>query len=939
MASISISGWANSWTSAGDRTFTLTVTEQSYDSIANTSSVKWELSITGGSGQSMDTYVKCVVNGTEVYNVRKNATDNGGVTWNGFPANNGSTSSTMTVSHGIDGKKSITFSIEGYAVVYSTKSNSGSLTLHNIDRTAPTVNLSASAASTTSISITASTGSTECDSWDYKVDSGSWTNYSTTSGTSSSKTITGLTSATHTVKVKAQKKLNHVEGESSQVSVDLVAPSVNFSISDITVSGATVSATSDVSCDAWDYSLDGGTTWTSFSTTSGTSASVTLDELDVNTSYTVSLRAKKASNGLYGNAQAQSFTTLGNTKINSTITYYPDAPTLTITFNWTIYVASYHHRLEIKDGSTTVLAFDDLTGSATTTNKSITITAGNRTTLLNLIPSNSKTKTLEMSLTTYDSYSGGTYGTQIGPVNTCAFVISTTQTNSGPTLTCSVTDINATTTALTGDNSKLILNASNAQCVLTATAKNGATIAVNTINGMSTTSYVYYNVAVNSFVFYIRDSRGYELTQTITPTVVNYVLPTCIMSVERVSPVSTNKVNITFSGRYYNGSFATSVPNTLTVKYQYKETSASTYSSDVVISGSSITTTSTSYASNGSVESAAVFDYTKTYDIKMTVSDRINTVIQTYTIAKGVPVFDWGADDFEFHVPVILSGNPTDDSHASNKRYVDAHVEYIKGTQTESTNAWTGVTKDSALYDGKMIMYVLPYAGTTSGATLNLSLAGGGTTGAKNIYRYGNTTSVTTHYPAQSRILMVYDYDNSRWNCSAYYDTNTTYTNMSQDEASAGTSTTARSISAKVIHDTVVNLIYPVGSIYMSINNTSPATLFGGTWVQIEDTFLLSAGSTYTAGDTGGAATVALTSNNLPAHSHTVYLYNSQSGYNVNIPAGTRYADENDGHTWTQNGETNKNYNRAGLTSTDGSGTAHNNMPPYLVVYMWKRTA
>ena len=69
-------------------------------------------------------------------------------------------------------------------------------------------------------------------------------------------------------------------------------------------------------------------------------------------------------------------------------------------------------------------------------------------------------------------------------------------------------------------------------------------------------------------------------------------------------------------------------------------------------------------------------------------------------------------------------------------------IEYIKGTQTGSTNAWTGTTKEAALYDGKMIMYVLPYAGTSTGATLNLTLSGGGTTGAKSIYRYAATTAV-----------------------------------------------------------------------------------------------------------------------------------------------------------------------------------------------------
>ena len=70
-----------------------------------------------------------------------------------------------------------------------------------------------------------------------------------------------------------------------------------------------------------------------------------------------------------------------------------------------------------------------------------------------------------------------------------------------------------------------------------------------------------------------------------------------------------------------------------------------------------------------------------------------------------------------------------------------------------------------------MIMYVLPYAGSGN-ATLNLTMADGTTTGAKNVYRYGNTTPITTHYGAGSRILLIYDATNGRWNSSAWYDSN-----------------------------------------------------------------------------------------------------------------------------------------------------------------------
>ena len=76
---------------------------------------------------------------------------------------------------------------------------------------------------------------------------------------------------------------------------------------------------------------------------------------------------------------------------------------------------------------------------------------------------------------------------------------------------------------------------------------------------------------------------------------------------------------------------------------------------------------------------------------------------------------------------------------------------------------------------------------------------------------------------------------------------------------------------SKVVTDNkqeLINLIYPVDSIYMSVNSTSPASLFGGTWTQLKDRFLLGAGSTYSNGATGGAATVTLTSDQIPSHKH-----------------------------------------------------------------------
>ena len=119
--------------------------------------------------------------------------------------------------------------------------------------------------------------------------------------------------------------------------------------------------------------------------------------------------------------------------------------------------------------------------------------------------------------------------------------------------------------------------------------------------------------------------------------------------------------------------------------------------------------------------------------------------------------------------------------------------------------------------------------------------------------------------------------------------------------------------------------VYPVGSIYMSVNSTSPATRFGGTWEQLEDRFLLGAGTTYTAGDTGGEAEHTLTIDEMPSHNHP-YAYNGQLSNTGTQSVRLVAYDRQNAYTGTPDGYR-------------GGDQPHNNMPPYIVVYMWKRTA
>lgn len=148
--------------------------------------------------------------------------------------------------------------------------------------------------------------------------------------------------------------------------------------------------------------------------------------------------------------------------------------------------------------------------------------------------------------------------------------------------------------------------------------------------------------------------------------------------------------------------------------------------------------------------------------------------------------------------------------------------------------------------------------------------------------------------------------------------------------------------SFKINDKNIFDMIYPVGSIYISVNTVNPAVLFGGTWEQIQDRFLLGAGSTYSVGSTGGEANHTLTQSEIQRY---------PIGNLPEIVPGNHGNLDNGGIVASNLGETSPinpgvKSNRNGITSgtqysymiySSGGGKPHNNMPPYLTVYIWKR--
>lgn len=147
-----------------------------------------------------------------------------------------------------------------------------------------------------------------------------------------------------------------------------------------------------------------------------------------------------------------------------------------------------------------------------------------------------------------------------------------------------------------------------------------------------------------------------------------------------------------------------------------------------------------------------------------------------------------------------------------------------------------------------------------------------------------------------------------------------------------GTAADSSKLGGKTLAEIMLTL-YPVGAVYISANSTSPASLFGGTWESIGGRFLLGADATYAAGSTGGEATHTLTTDEMPEHKH--------KGITI---AGNKLT------AWSETGtggvfDMNSLFNGSGHNTNDfyaepeGSSQPHNNMPPYLAVYMWKRVS
>ena len=461
--------------------------------------------------------------------------------------------------------------------------------------------------------------------------------------------------------------------------IDRAAPSVSVNVSSITANSIKITVSSSATANKWWYSLNGGSSWVAFNSSSGASKETTVTGLSPNTSYTVQACARKSYNGVDGYSGKTTVKTLGGSALSSVSTLTADNATAKITLSATVYDTSYKHKLVLKDGGTTVLTLTGL--SLSNGSNTITLTASQRSSILaDMAAKKSFTGTFELS-----TFSGSS---QIGSTSTKTATVQTTAANSAPTFSgFTYKDTNTTAAGVTGNNQILIQSVSTLQVTASAaTAKNGATISSYSVSaGGSTASSttvtlnvgkIYTSGTVPIIVTAI-DSRGYTSSATVNITVIAYKsidITTAIM--RRVNEIE-DVTQVTLEGDITPVKVNNVNKNTLRkLYYQYKRTDASAYSSLTDITSfatfndSGFTFTSDEWLS---------LDANYSWYVRFYVYDNLTDDTATITVSQGTPLISFRRKKVGINKREPTQALDVDGNIAANGVIVLGYAGHVEG--------------------------------------------------------------------------------------------------------------------------------------------------------------------------------------------------------------------------------------------------------------------
>lgn len=424
--------------------------------------------------------------------------------------------------------------------------------------------------------------------------------------------------------------------------LDRAAPTVYVSTSNIKADSIDIRATASVACDIWQYSTNGGGSWTTFKTAATTDTGIyTIYGLTPNVSYVLKVRVRKQKNGVYGESGSTTIKTLGGSLWQSIDTLNIDNATVDLTFTATVYDTSYTHSIDIANGSQNLLTLTNLklnNGSNT-----IKLTAAQRAQVLNRI-SNVKSLSATYWLNTYSE------SVHIGESSKKIVVIQTSAANSAPTFSdFTFSDTNTKTVEVTGNNQILVANISTLQAIASsATAKNGASISsyTATVGDKSiSSSGTTLNIGAISksgtlpLTITATDTRGYTAKKTKNIQIVPYEnIKFEDSEIRRINDVE-NTLQISVNGSFSPVKVGTENKNSFRkMEYRFKKTSDNTYGAWTEIT-SSVNSTADSFNLNINEWITADSDFS--FYVQLYIADKLTNAYMTFTIPQGLPLLSF----------------------------------------------------------------------------------------------------------------------------------------------------------------------------------------------------------------------------------------------------------------------------------------------------------
>ena len=673
---------------------------------------------------------------------------------------------------------------------------------------------------------------------------------------------------------------------------------------------------------SWSFKLGGGSS-------SGSYIAIYSGSITVNgTAHSFNYNGEFKSNGfvlksgttrIYHNADGtKSFSASGGVNIYGSSEYYSGSgnftlntiprastPSLanstfnigdTITVNTNRASSNFTHTIQMTYGSTT-------TTIGTGVGASLSYNTANIASGLYAVIPNATSLTGTITCTTYSG------STNVGS-KTCSFTAKAVAANAKPTFSnFTYADTNSTTTAVTGNSAVMIsgkstlsatISAANAAAARysatmkkytfalggTSSEQTYTTSAITKSMGSPTVAATELPSGTRDLVITAIDSRGYSTAVTKSVTIVPYAAPIINASASRANGFG-NTTTISISGKFSRIEVSGTAKNTVNastgVTYRYKPQSSTSWTIDWTAKSATVNTT------NGTITVANFthdLDNQTAYDFQFQLTDKLQTTTASIVVPVGQPAFWIGADG-----RTCVGGMPSNSKRSGE----NGHLE-VKGT----------------IYADKQVV------NTRNGAWY---------LGRSNATAFNNTQATGSTFCGVAASKT----NSGAWTIGTLKTNDNLYLSFCSDANFNSQTNTTNNYWINTSGQTSLKPTYPVGSIFMTTALTTVAQVQAelyGTWerwgagrvpvgVNTSDTDFNASGKT------GGEKTHTLTKDEMPAHTHEVY------GRTGNTAAGSNCYQ---GRNWSGTAVTTN-------SGTSGGGAAHNNMPPYITVYMYRRTA